>query len=62
MNSIAAATTAREIGIDLDDIVTGLESAPAVPGRFEKVEAGQDFVVLVDFAHTPDGLAEVLQV
>lgn len=61
MNSLAAATAAREIGISLNDIVTGLESAPAVPGRFEKVEAGQDFVVLVDFAHTPDGLAEVLR-
>jgi UDP-N-acetylmuramoyl-L-alanyl-D-glutamate--2,6-diaminopimelate ligase len=61
MNSIAAATAAREIGIQLNDIVSGLESAPAVPGRFEKVEAGQDFVVLVDFAHTPDGLAEVLR-
>jgi UDP-N-acetylmuramoyl-L-alanyl-D-glutamate--2,6-diaminopimelate ligase len=61
MNSLAAATAAREIGISLDDIVLGLESAPAVPGRFEKVEAGQDFVVLVDFAHTPDGLAEVLR-
>jgi len=61
MNSLAAATTAREIGISIDDIVSGLESAPAVPGRFEKVEGGQDFVVLVDFAHTPDGLAEVLR-
>ena len=61
MNSLAAATTAREIGINIDDIVNGLESAPAVPGRFEKVEGGQDFVVLVDFAHTPDGLAEVLR-
>jgi len=61
MNSLAAATTAREIGIQLDDIVNGLEWAPAVPGRFEQVEGGQDFVVLVDFAHTPDGLAEVLR-
>jgi UDP-N-acetylmuramoyl-L-alanyl-D-glutamate--2,6-diaminopimelate ligase len=61
MNSLAAATTAREIGISIDDIVSGLESAPAVPGRFEKVEGGQDFVVLVDFAHTPVGLAEVLR-
>jgi UDP-N-acetylmuramoyl-L-alanyl-D-glutamate--2,6-diaminopimelate ligase len=61
MNSLAAATTAREIGIQIDDIVNGLESAPAVPGRFEQVEGGQDFVVLVDFAHTPDGLAEVLR-
>ena len=61
MNSLAAATAAREIGIGIDDIVNGLESAPAVPGRFEQVESGQDFVVLVDFAHTPDGLAEVLR-
>ena len=61
MNSLAAATTAREIGVTIDDIVNGLESAPAVPGRFEQVEGGQDFVVLVDFAHTPDGLAEVLR-
>ena len=61
MNSLAAATAAREIGINTDDIVNGLESAPAVPGRFEQVEGGQDFVVLVDFAHTPDGLAEVLR-
>jgi UDP-N-acetylmuramoyl-L-alanyl-D-glutamate--2,6-diaminopimelate ligase len=61
MNSLAAATSAREIGINIDDIVNGLESAPAVPGRFEQVEGGQDFVVLVDFAHTPDGLAEVLR-
>ena len=61
MNSLAAATAAREIGISIDDIVLGLESAPAVPGRFENLEAGQDFVVLVDFAHTPDGLAEVLR-
>ena len=61
MNSLAAATSAREIGINIDDIVNGLEAAPAVPGRFEQVEGGQDFVVLVDFAHTPDGLAEVLR-
>jgi UDP-N-acetylmuramoyl-L-alanyl-D-glutamate--2,6-diaminopimelate ligase len=61
MNSLAAATAAREIGINTDDIVNGLESAPVVPGRFEQVEGGQDFVVLVDFAHTPDGLAEVLR-
>jgi UDP-N-acetylmuramoyl-L-alanyl-D-glutamate--2,6-diaminopimelate ligase len=61
MNSLAAASTARAIGIGLDAIVHGLGSAPAVPGRFEKVDAGQDFAVLVDYAHTPDGLAEALR-
>ncbi|MFZ9443016.1 MAG: UDP-N-acetylmuramoyl-L-alanyl-D-glutamate--2,6-diaminopimelate ligase, partial [Ilumatobacteraceae bacterium] len=61
MNSLAAATTARELGIDSDVIVEGLRRAPVVAGRFEHVDAGQDFVVLVDFAHTPDGLAEVLR-
>lgn len=61
MNSLAAATAAGAIGISVDNIAHGLEAAPAVPGRFEKVEAGQDFVVLIDFAHTPDGLAEVLR-
>lgn len=61
MNSLAAATTAHELGIDSDVIVEGLRRAPVVAGRFEHVDAGQDFVVLVDFAHTPDGLAEVLR-
>lgn len=61
MNSLAAATTARELGIESDVIAEGLRRAPVVSGRFEHVDAGQDFVVLVDFAHTPDGLAEVLR-
>ena len=61
MNSLAAATAARELGVDLDVIVEGLRVAPVVTGRFEHVDAGQDFVVLVDFAHTPDGLGEMLR-
>ena len=61
MNSLAAATAARELGVDLDAIVEGLRVAPVVAGRFEHVDAGQDFVVLVDFAHTPDGLGEMLR-
>jgi len=61
MNSLAAATAASELGIDNDVIVEGLRRAPVVAGRFEHVDAGQEFVVLVDFAHTPDGLAEVLR-
>lgn len=61
MNSLAAATAARELGVDLGAIVEGLRVAPVVSGRFEHVDAGQDFVVLVDFAHTPDGLGEMLR-
>ena len=60
-NSLAAATVAREIGIDPAAVVEGLASAPPVPGRFESVDEGQDFSVLVDYAHTPDGLAAVLR-
>ena len=60
MNSLAAATAAAALGVATDDIANGLASAPAVPGRFEPVHAGQPFDVIVDFAHTPDGLREVL--
>ena len=61
MNSLAAATVAREIDIDAAAVVEGLASIPAVPGRFESIDAGQKFTVLVDYAHTPDGLASVLR-
>jgi UDP-N-acetylmuramoyl-L-alanyl-D-glutamate--2,6-diaminopimelate ligase len=61
MNSVAAATTARELGIGVSDIAAGLESAEPVPGRFERIDEGQDFTVLVDYAHTPDGLSELLR-
>jgi len=61
MNSIAAATTASEMGVTPQAIMEGLRDMPPISGRFEKVDVGQDFVVLVDFAHTPDGLAQVLR-
>ena len=61
MNSLAAATTAAEIGIESSAIVGGLAEMGPVSGRFQRVEAGQDFVILVDYAHTPDGLAAVLR-
>lgn len=59
-NSLAAAAACFGIGIDFDFIVKGLESAKKVAGRFESVDCGQDFGVLVDYAHTPDGLENVL--
>jgi UDP-N-acetylmuramoyl-L-alanyl-D-glutamate--2,6-diaminopimelate ligase len=59
-NALAAATAAGLLGIDDDTIVRGLAAAPAVPGRFEAVDAGQPFAVIVDFAHKPDALVAVL--
>ena len=48
-------------GISLDRIKQSLESFPGVPGRVEAVKAGQPFAVIVDYAHTPDGLENVLK-
>jgi UDP-N-acetylmuramoyl-L-alanyl-D-glutamate--2,6-diaminopimelate ligase len=60
MNSLAAATAAAALGIEPAVIARGLSSAAPVPGRFEPVRAGQPFDVIVDYAHTPDGLREAL--
>jgi UDP-N-acetylmuramoyl-L-alanyl-D-glutamate--2,6-diaminopimelate ligase len=60
-NSLAAATTAEALGIGIDAIVTGLGSVAPVPGRFESVDLGQPFHVVVDYAHTPDGLQVALE-
>jgi UDP-N-acetylmuramoyl-L-alanyl-D-glutamate--2,6-diaminopimelate ligase len=60
MNSLAAATAAAALGVQPNVIAAGLRDAPPVPGRFEPVRAGQPFAVIVDFAHTPDGLREAL--
>jgi UDP-N-acetylmuramoyl-L-alanyl-D-glutamate--2,6-diaminopimelate ligase len=47
-------------GVELDALVAALERGVRVPGRFEPVVAGQEFAVLVDYAHTPDSLENVL--
>lgn len=59
-NSLAAIAVLRELGLSWEALQEGLAQAPAVPGRFEKVSAGQDFTVLVDYAHTPDALEQAL--
>jgi UDP-N-acetylmuramoyl-L-alanyl-D-glutamate--2,6-diaminopimelate ligase len=61
MNSLAAATACASLGIAPAVIAAGLHDAATVPGRFEPVRAGQPFDVIVDFAHTPDGLREALR-
>jgi UDP-N-acetylmuramoyl-L-alanyl-D-glutamate--2,6-diaminopimelate ligase len=59
-NVIAAFAAARALGVPFDTAVAAVESAGQVPGRFETVDEGQRFAVLVDYAHTPDSLENVL--
>jgi UDP-N-acetylmuramoyl-L-alanyl-D-glutamate--2,6-diaminopimelate ligase len=60
-NALAALYAARALGIDDDAIRRGLESVRGVPGRFESVDAGQPFHVIVDYAHKPGALENVLR-
>lgn len=60
-NALAAAAAAEAMGIGPDAIADGLSSMTAVPGRFEGVDAGQPFGVIVDYAHTPEALENVLR-
>lgn len=59
-NALAAATAAHALGVPDDVIVAGLESARGVPGRFETIESLDGVTVVVDYAHTPAALAQVL--
>jgi UDP-N-acetylmuramoyl-L-alanyl-D-glutamate--2,6-diaminopimelate ligase len=60
-NALGALWAARELGIDDGSIRAGIASVEAVPGRFEAVDEGQAFAVIVDYAHTPDSLANILE-
>jgi UDP-N-acetylmuramoyl-L-alanyl-D-glutamate--2,6-diaminopimelate ligase len=59
-NVLAAIGVALHIGVPLDTIATGIEQVANVPGRFERVEAGQPFTIVVDYAHTEDALVRLL--
>jgi UDP-N-acetylmuramoyl-L-alanyl-D-glutamate--2,6-diaminopimelate ligase len=60
LNALAALATAAALGADPHAAAAALEGFAAVPGRFQPVDEGQDFAVLVDYAHTPDSLVNVL--
>jgi UDP-N-acetylmuramoyl-L-alanyl-D-glutamate--2,6-diaminopimelate ligase len=60
LNALGALAAARVLGIDEQSIAAGI-GACAVPGRMEEIDEGQPFVVLVDYAHTPDALENVLR-
>jgi len=60
-NALAAISAVLIEGIELSAIKASLEAIPGVPGRVESVHEGQSFAVIVDYAHTPDGLDNVLR-
>jgi UDP-N-acetylmuramoyl-L-alanyl-D-glutamate--2,6-diaminopimelate ligase len=59
-NALGAIGAVGSLGVGLPDAAASLASAPSVPGRLEPVQEGQRFSVLVDYAHTPDSLENVL--
>ncbi|HEX6204938.1 MAG TPA: UDP-N-acetylmuramoyl-L-alanyl-D-glutamate--2,6-diaminopimelate ligase [Solirubrobacterales bacterium] len=60
-NALAAFAVAEAMGVGSEIAVAGLARAARVPGRFEPIDEGQGFAVLVDYAHTPDSLENVLR-
>ncbi|MEQ1947447.1 MAG: UDP-N-acetylmuramoyl-L-alanyl-D-glutamate--2,6-diaminopimelate ligase [Bryobacteraceae bacterium] len=61
-NILAAAGVGLSYGLDLGTIAEGVQQCAAVPGRFERVDCGQPFLVAVDYAHTDDALRNIIQV
>ena len=59
-NMTAAVSAAYLLGVDLKDIVEGVANLEAIPGRFERVVDNLPYDVIVDYAHTPDGLEKLL--
>ncbi|MEX2211437.1 MAG: UDP-N-acetylmuramoyl-L-alanyl-D-glutamate--2,6-diaminopimelate ligase [Gaiellaceae bacterium] len=61
LNALGALAAARLLGVEESAARAGIEMVEGVPGRFEEVDEGQPFTVLVDYAHTPDSLENVLR-
>ncbi|MCY4020688.1 MAG: UDP-N-acetylmuramoyl-L-alanyl-D-glutamate--2,6-diaminopimelate ligase [Chloroflexi bacterium] len=60
-NALAAIVAARELGVSWSDIRAGIAAVDLVSGRMERIDAGQDFIAMVDFAHSPNALRRALQ-
>ncbi len=60
-NVLGAFATARALGVPTEMAAEAIQTADQVPGRLQPVEEGQEFAVLVDYAHTPDSLENVLE-
>jgi UDP-N-acetylmuramoyl-L-alanyl-D-glutamate--2,6-diaminopimelate ligase len=61
-NILAACGAALSYGLDWNTIASGIATAPRVPGRFESIQQGQPFLIVVDYAHTDDALRNVISV
>lgn len=59
-NALASAAYAWGRKLDLEGVKSAIEKVSSVPGRCQRIELGQDFEVMVDFAHNPDGLKNIL--
>lgn len=59
-NALCAAGAALQLGIDIDTVIKGLASATGVVGRVEVVPTNTDYTVIIDYAHTPDGLMNII--
>jgi len=60
-NALAAITAARALGIDTETLQAGIVNVPVIPGRMERIDDGQAYTALVDFAHTPNALENALR-
>ena len=60
-NVLAALAAARVVGVEIEVAARGIAEVGRVPGRMEPIDAGQDFTVVVDYAHTPDSIHNVLR-
>ncbi|MFC7497549.1 MULTISPECIES: UDP-N-acetylmuramoyl-L-alanyl-D-glutamate--2,6-diaminopimelate ligase [unclassified Nocardioides] len=60
-NTLAAVAAAGEAGLDAGVVAAGIAAAGGVPGRLERVDAGQDFLVVVDYAHKPDAVEAAIR-
>ncbi|MFL6022563.1 MAG: UDP-N-acetylmuramoyl-L-alanyl-D-glutamate--2,6-diaminopimelate ligase [Marmoricola sp.] len=60
-NALCAIALAGEAGLDAEAVAAGIASSGGVPGRLERIDEGQDFLAVVDYAHKPDALLAVLE-
>ena len=60
-NALAAAGGGLVSGVDLDNVVRGIEATDPIPGRFNPIDQGQPFSIYVDYAHTPDAIARLCE-
>lgn len=60
-NLLAAIAAMHEAGMDIEEILEGVKHINQIPGRMERIDAGQEFNVIVDYAHTPDGFEKIFE-